>query len=908
MEILFYELLLVILIMIIIFLMVLSLLKKKVYKTKEDYLILTNQIFTLLILFLLFIYIFLLLLFYIVNIENYLYFSIMKIYYYTLNYSFDVYIIFLFANNYMIILDYYYIYTYPIYFFSYLLKINKSIKNYHIKFFICITLIMSLFDISYCEINYVKEFFTKIPYINISYISLFQCNEFKNDYPEKSFPFIITNNYRGFILIILNCLTIMKIFFLLRKVGNFSFNKNKLLKKNLRIKLYINILYLIYAVSTVVINNEMRPLINSFFILIIILIHNFIFILNYSLSKFVQFKLRKSFLGKFGLTINKCCHKENVFLPLTYSTDFTGNISSLLVDVTSYNSFIDNLNPFDQELLSMYQNDIFLEDFYLNYLDQTLNIITSSLYKLYNSEFFSTKNANNQKLSKELNLSVSSITGEGLSGFSGLNDSFLNNEFIRTENLSSYTFYKNNNINDYLSFQEVLDNNNMMNSNIKVNIHSYYTNSCVSNILDKNFSSKNIATSLISHMCLKKINDSHSSSQEGPACNYYSLTVANAKESYFVNLTNICFKTFDKKYSLEMFETNDEINKLEIDSSNGKNNISDLIDKYFVYLQSKGINNTFLPLILGIFKIKINDFKPLLIIITDNSIVENVPIQDYTNWQLIRFKEKGVKKIASSRYHRDTIIDDDIIFKRVLTKENRIYKKNVIKLNSYEEVKNIMLSDINFLKKVGSYAFNLLLMYYEYEGSQKHEKYVQNGVIKIKNNINNKPEIIDDILPNGCLYDDSLFSDENEEVEDVEEEISNSIKIVNKNKNKNISSKNIIISKKNSVNSLNKTSKENDIQLISEDLSDDFPNKRRISENIINYSDQINITGYNGNFDDYNCLCYFNFQNIFLNQEKYQYNYKFYKDYLKKILKYFSPLNRKSKDVDIYKINIEKIN
>ena len=900
MVILFSELLLITIIIIIILLMVLSLLKNKVYKTKEEYLILSNQICSLLILFLLFIYN--ILLFYIENSENDHYYVIKKIYYYILNYSFDVYIIFLFANNYMIILDYYYTYTYPIHFFSYVLKINKNFKNFHTKFLICITLIMSLFDISYCEIKYVKEFLSKIPYIDISNFSLFQCNDFDDDNAENSFPFIITNNYRGFILLIINFVTIIHILFLLRKVGNFSFNKNKLLKKNLRIKLYLNLLYLIYAISIIFFNNEIEPLLNTFFILIIILIHNIAFIFNYSLSKFVQFKLGKSFLGKLGLTLNKCCcHKENEFIPLTYSTDFIENISSLLVDITSYNSFIDNLNPFDQELLLMYQNGIFLEDFYLNYLDQTLNIITSSLYKLYNSEFFSTKKVNNQKLSKELNLSVSSITGEGLSGlsgFSGLNDSFLNNEFIKSENLSSFTFTKNHNMNDYSLFQDVLDNNNMINSNIKVNIYSYYTNSCVSNILEKNFSSKNIAKSLISHMCLKKLNESHSSSQEGPPGNYYSLTIANAKESYFVNLNNICFKTFDKKYSLEMFETNDEINKLEINSSVEKNNISDLIDKYFLYVQSKGINNTFLPLIVGIFKIKINDFKPLLIIITDNSIVENVPIQNYTNWQLIRFKEKGLKKIASSRYNRNSIVDDDIIFKRVLTKDNRIYRRNVIKLNSYEEVKNIMLSDINFLKKVGSYAFNLLLMYYEYEGNQKHEKYVENGVIKIKNNVNNIPEIVDDILPNGCLYDPELFSDENEE---IEEDISNSIKI--ENIKKSISSKNTINSKsKNSVKSIksiSKSSKENDIQLITEDISDDFPNKRRISENIIKYSDQINITGYNGNFDNYTCLCYFNFENIFENQEKYQYNYNFYKDYLKKILKYFSPLNGKIKDVDI---------
>ena len=55
MVILFSELLLITIIIIIILLMVLSLLKNKVYKTKEEYLILSNQICSLLILFLLFI-------------------------------------------------------------------------------------------------------------------------------------------------------------------------------------------------------------------------------------------------------------------------------------------------------------------------------------------------------------------------------------------------------------------------------------------------------------------------------------------------------------------------------------------------------------------------------------------------------------------------------------------------------------------------------------------------------------------------------------------------------------------------------------------------------------------------------------------------------------------------------------
>jgi len=885
MVILFFELSLIVLIITIIIVMIYSLLKNKVYKNKEDYLILSNQFCTLFMLLPFLIYIILLLF-----IENN---TFLEIYYNILNYSFDVYIIFLFANNYMIILDYFYTYTYPIHFFSYVLKINKNVKNYHIIFFICITFIMSLFDILYCEIKSINDFFSNIPYIYMSYSSLFQCNEFDGDNKENSFPFIITNKYRGFFLIIINFLTIMHILFLIWQIGNYSFNKNQILKKNLRIKLYINMLYLLYAITTIFINSEIGPLLNSIFILIIILIQNIMFALNYSLSKFVQIKLGKSIFGKIGFILIKCRHKKNEFLPLTYSTDFIENISTLLVKDNSSNSFNDNLNPFDQEILFMYQNGLFLEDYYLNYLDHTLNIIASSLYKIYNSESMSTKEINNKKLSKELNITVSSISGEGLSWFSGLNGSFGNDELIESENLSSFIFYKNNVVNDYSLFQDVLDNNNIMNTNIRVEIHSYYTNSCINNILEKNFSSKNIAKSLISHMNINKIRESNSSSQEDMPVNYNSLTVANAKESYFINLNNICFKTFDKKYSLEMFEANDEKNKLEIDSSHKKNNISDLIEKYFSYLQSVGINNTFLPIILGIFKIKINDFKPLLIIITDNSIVENVPIQNYTNWQLIRFKENGIKKIASSRYSNNLILDDEIIFKRVSPKEKQKGKEvcNEIKLNNYDEVKNVLLSDISFLKRVGSYSFSLLLIYYQYEGNQKHEKFVKNGVIKIKNSVDNKPEIIDDILPAKYIYDDSMISKENEEMTG---EMNNSIELVTKNKS--ISSDNINNSKrKKSANSSYKIGKENDNQSF-DNMSDDFYNKKRMNENIINYSDQINITGYNGTFDSYNCLCYFNFENIFESQDKYQYNYKFYNEYLKKIMKYFSPLNGKVED------------
>ena len=854
---------LVVLIIIIIILMIYSVSINKKYKNNEDYLILIKQIFTLIILIIYFVY------FIILFIENKQQEFLFKL----LKYFFNIYIIFLYEINYNIILDYDYSYTYPLHFFSYLLKIGKNIKNYYIIYFICLIIITSLFDILYC-----KTQLDESSYDIISSSYLFQCNPYKNN---NIFPFILTNKYRGFILIIISFLTIVEIIYLLYQIGKFSFNKIKLLKRNLVIYLIINLFYFAYSLTSICIYVKEDSQINSFIILSIIFVENLILILKYSISKFVQFKLRNTFLGYIGFHINRCFNKKNEFLPLTYSTDHIENISSLLLMNNSYNSnnsFNDILNPFDKELIQMYKNDIYIEDYYLNFFDKILNIITSSLYKLYNSEYFSTKLINNKRLSKEMNLSVSSITGGELSDLSS--NSLFSDDLNLKGNSSSFTFYKNKIVNNYALFQEVLDNDTLS-EDIRVNIHSYYSNQCMNNILEKNYSSKNIANSLISHMLIRKLNNSSLSSsenQELPPCNYYSLTVANGKESYFKNLNNICFKTFDKKYSLEIFETNDEINDLRINSSNkNNNNITDLLNKYFNYLQNKGINNTFLPIILGIFKIKINYFNSLIVIIIDNSIVENVPMKYFTNWQLIRFKEKNLEKVASSRYKRNTILDDDKIFKNLESK---------IKIVNFDEVKITISSDINFLKTVGSYMFNLLLMYYQYDSSQKHEKYLSNGVIKIRNSIDNKPEIIDDILPLGKLCDDnSIISNGSDE-----ESIKKSIKFLNKS----TSSKN---NKKYSKNKSNKNN-ENEIQFVSEDISDDsFQIEGKENENIINFSEQINITGYNGFYDSYNCLCYFTFENIFYINENIENNYEFYKDYLNKILNHFSSLNEKDEEI-----------
>ena len=884
-----------ILIIIILSMMIFSLIKYKKLKNKEEYLILLNQIFTLFIMILSEVYI----IFWFTG--KLLFFQ--KILYKILNYSFNIYVIFLYINNFIIILEYYYIYAYPIHYFSYLLKIKKNYKNYYYIFFLSLIIIVSLFDILYCEIKYIKDIFIFNSY------SFFQCNDFKepNSNDNKNiniFPFTLTIKSRGYLLILFSIIIIIYIIHFLCQLNKFYFNKKNNLKSILILKIIINIIYLLYSISCTFGKGEKFDLFNSFLFLIIIFISNLVLIIKYSLSRFALIKLHKTIIGKIGFHLNKTCNNKFRFIPLTYSTAFMQSISSLLLMESPYNTYNQELNPYEQELLLMYQNDIFIEDHYLNYFDQILNIITSSLYKLYNSEIFSTKEVNNKKLTKEMNISVSSINGGGSSDINEINSSIPNEELLLSEYLSSFTFYKNKLINDFSLFEEVLDNNNNNNNSnnnnsnnnnpleqieLRVNIYSYYTNLCVNNIFEKNYSSKNIANSIISHMPIKirnSVSSSSTSNQEIPPCNYYSLTASNAKEKNFKTLINISFKTFDKRYNLEIFETSEAINEITISSKNkNNNNISELINKYFEYLDNKGINNTFLPLILGIFKIRINNFKSLLVIITDNSIIENSSVKNYTNWQLIRFKQKGFTKIASSRYNRNTIVEDDLIFKRVYWKENKLNSDLKIKLTNYEDVKNIMISDINFLKNAGCFKFYLLLMYYEYDSYQRKETYRQNAVIKIKNIKNNSPEIVNDILPQEFLYNDSNISSDSDDE-------------INEKKESNAFSKDKFLSS-NKKSKGNRSKSASDIKLINDFSAD-------INEHTINYNGQISFNGYNGIFDNFNCLCFFTFENIFENQEKYQYKYDFYKNYLKKIMKYFTSLKEKDKDIN-KGININNI-
>ena len=196
----------------------------------------------------------------------------------------------------------------------------------------------------------------------------------------------------------------------------------------------------------------------------------------------------------------------------------------------------------------MYKNGIFIEDYFLSYFDQILNIITSSLNQIYNSKHFSTQ-ANEKSLTDKLKI-------EDISGIGGnMKDtsvSALGTKTVVTtknevgEDTVKFNIRKNMEIDDLKIFKDVLENRLMVKNNnnyLNISLNSFMTPKCVETIYDQKIKGKNIGQSLLSHMILSNI--SKNRNPENPTANFWSLLASNGKEQYFNKLKNTSIKTYD---------------------------------------------------------------------------------------------------------------------------------------------------------------------------------------------------------------------------------------------------------------------------------------------------------------------------------------------------------------------------
>ena len=815
--------------------------KYKRFKVKEDQLFLQKTLITTLFFcfFLLF------------NILSFFDEEIKKHVYLASNFFFNTFFVLILLYNLMMTIEIYRTYVNPVHYFNRLFRQKQY--NYIPELIILIIAIISL------SVD-----------LGIAFNKLKEESEENNDDLTLSYLFLIAE-WKPFVIIIISIICIIFYCKLKSLISNFYFNhQEKLLnvisKRSMNNYLYLvfGIFYLFPLIEKIIknssSNSEYVKLFGTLFFYIVIIDDYFIHLSEISTSKFCEYPLKRTLLGYFCSCFYKPKKaKTGAMAPLigessvyekTELTGFQNDFSSSLDLVSNRVS--------DKELISVYKNGLFVEDYFLSYFDQILNIITSSLNQAYNSKYFSTQ-ANEQTLTSKLKIEDISAIGGNMKDTSVSaigTKTVVNTKSELGDDTVKFNITKNIETDDLKRFQNILENRLLVknhNNFLNISLNSFFTPRCLESIYNQKIKGRHVSNSLLSHMIFSPY--AKNKNPDNPNANYWSLFASNAKEQYFNKMKNTSIKTFDKQFTIDLFDTdNGELNF----SEKGDNSIlAQLLDQYFTYIHGKGINGTFIPSLVGVFKIKINNFKTLLVFITKNSLVENAINNNYSHWQLLRIMKGKPQKVASSQVNSgSTLVKDDPIFERAFQietiKDNPNYNK--IAFKNYNDFQSIIQSDIEFMRQVGGKNFDLLLMYYEFENTQKHEK---QGAIKIRQT-NQGAEIVEESLPEDFLDD----------------ELSGTTPISKP--------------KKKSIDFL---SMGNGGFLDEDNFGNDYNMKKVM--NALDKDDNNYMNGFEGLFDNFNCICFFTFENVFDIRKREAINDSFYANFRENILSNFTEYKNK---------------
>ena len=157
-------------------------------------------------------------------------------------------------------------------------------------------------------------------------------------------------------------------------------------------------------------------MIDSFLIFLILIIDTIIELSIISTSKFSQYKLSSNIIGIFGYVFPNDFIEDESYNIGEITMGSSNTAQEETEDLSLNNSSIEKtLLPKciqDEDIISIFRNNVYIEDYFISFLDQYLNILTASLSKIYNSKLFSIKKAENKKLQKDLgNIDVSNIGG-----------------------------------------------------------------------------------------------------------------------------------------------------------------------------------------------------------------------------------------------------------------------------------------------------------------------------------------------------------------------------------------------------------------------------------------------------------------------------------------------------------------
>lgn len=167
----------------------------------------------------------------------------------------------------------------------------------------------------------------------------------------------------------------------------------------------------------------------------------------------------------------------------------------------------------------------------------------------------------------------------------------------------------------------------------------------------------------------------------------------NSRSETFRDFKSLSIKSGDSLFTIDIFE--DVI-------TNGKAN--NVIVEYLNHITAKA--NTFLPLLHGIFWIKANNFSPFVMFISSNSVIEEPPEEAFNIWQLLKYTP-GTNKIEQISTSKD-------ISSVCITNDNLFDNQTKMKIRNFHNFKTVLKQDIDFLRRIYSKNFRLLIIYYEF--------------------------------------------------------------------------------------------------------------------------------------------------------------------------------------------------
>lgn len=474
---------------------------------------------------------------------------------------------------------------------------------------------------------------------------------------------------------------------ILRQIGITKYSK---FKKKIIFQLVISCIYLIYFFYYIIdnsffvtektyfsINRWMIFKYLLFFIIFIDLIFNFVILYK---SSFYSY-----FLSQYGLCncflefIMFFCPNDTSFLSLSAIDSST--------DTETCFSGVEEDNKFEIMLAKIIHNKFIIEDYLFSQFNSLLNISLASIILLI------------KKTRKDNSINKTTEEEEIFFSF----ESLISNKGLL---VSDHLCFSNQ---DFAEFSGLTEKEN---DTFNLTIKSYYKNQIKSIIPNYKDKLKQLKKSLLLQF------DNH---------NWNSLLYLNEKDDKLGKLKTLSLNTIDNIFSIHILISS------EINENDPKNKLNKMITEYLSYLNKTKINKSrsFLPFIIGIYKVNIYPYDEITIIITNNPIVESSPEMIYNYWKLVKVNfPKGNKQILTNTSKRfNSLMTDEFLFESTSynDKSSETFNNKIFYVENLNILKNILQNDLDFLREINKSSFDLVIIYYEF------------GTVNGNNTITEKP-------------------------------------------------------------------------------------------------------------------------------------------------------------------------